>query len=204
MTVRLMKKEEWKEYVTTKELRSGELRATTGEVLVTKKQHLAIVKNYITYFHAHGVKSFCYCLQWKGRGKHKGEVYTAYIRATRSLIERNPERFYTWNATGTKELSLCFRPDNNSIAWLLDNCEIIKRVDLEEWEAETTEINQGYKAEVLLYGRSQKRRTFSDGKSPSPSGKLENSQLKASCYNSSGSRSKSHDIWLARAGVPEE
>lgn len=178
---------------TSPDLRSGVLVDVDGNIIKTFAEYLAYIKNYLDIFYSHGVKSFVFAFTTGG----KTNGVTHYVRATRTQILNNPTYFYSWNTDG-EFLALTFRVDKKAAQWLLANCVEISRQEYETLKAIETELNNGYKAEMLLYGRAQTKKTFSDGKSLNQNGKKENTQLKSSIYNSSGSRSKACNIWSAK------
>lgn len=174
-------------------LRAGFMRATNAEgvetEVVSSEKFQSIVNTYVDTLVSHGVRSFVYAFE------QKGEVH--YYRMIPSDVKTHARELYSFNTDG-KFLALTYRATRTEIECLQEYGQEIFRTIAEDLLKIQEEANLGYKAEVLLYGKSQHKKTYSDGKSYNKNGKKENSQLKASCRNSSRSRSKSHNIWSAR------
>lgn len=174
-------------------LRAGCMLATNAEgvetEVVSSEKFQSIVNTYVNTLVSHGVRSFVYAFE------QKGEVH--YYRMTPSGVKTHAKKLYSFNTDG-KFLALTYRATKTEIECLQEYGQEILRAIAEDLLKIQEEANLGYKAEVLLYGKSQHKKTYSDGKSYNQNGKKENSQLKASCRNSSRSRSKSHNIWSAR------
>ena len=178
---------------TDSNLRKGFMEAvdtTTGKarVVVSEADFEEKVNSYVDTFVKHGVRSFIFAFE------EKAKVY--YYRMTPGEVKKHKKSLYSFNTDG-KFLSICCRVTRVEKATLKQYGTLIKVVEAEDFH-EVEEASNGYKAEVILYKKPQKKVTYSDGKSLSPSGKKENSQLKASCRNSSYTLSKSHNIWTAR------
>lgn len=159
------------------------------EVLVSEEDFQNKVDRYVDNMVNHGVRAFIFAYELK-KAVH-------YVRVTPAQVKKNAFRLYSFNTDG-KFLSLTFRATKVEIECLQEIGVEILEVEAEEFLAVQNEASNGYKAEVLLYGRSQHKTTYSDGKSLNLSGKLESTQLKSSCRNRSRSRSKTHNIWSAR------
>lgn len=174
-------------------LRAGCMLATDAEgaktEVVSSEKFQSIVNTYVDTLVSHGVRSFIYAFE------QKGEV--RYYRMTPSGVKTHAKKLYSFNTDG-KFLALTYRATKTEIECLQEYGQEILRAIAEDLLKIQEEANLGYKAEILLYGKSQHQKTYSDGKSYNQNGKKENSQLKASCRNSSRSRSKSHNIWSAR------
>lgn len=174
-------------------LRAGFMWATDPEgvktEVVSSEKFQNIVNTYVDTLVSHGVRSFIYAFE------QKGEV--RYYRMTPSGVKTHAKKLYSFNTDG-KFLALTYRATKTEIECLQEYGQEIFRAIAEDLLKIQEEANLGYKAEVLLYGKSQHKKTYSDGKSYNQNGKKESSQLKASCRNSSRSRSKSHNIWSAR------
>lgn len=181
---------------TTPDLRSGVLTDVSGNTLQTYDDYYNHIKNYLDLYRSHGVRAFVFAYTVGGR---KLGATVKYIRVTATEILKNPTYFYTYNTDGDF-LALTYRPDRRAIDFFENNCTQITAIEYDALldAMNTINKNSGYGAETVLYGRPQTKKTYSDGKSISPTGKKENSQLKASVYNSSGSRSKTCNIWSAR------
>lgn len=159
------------------------------QVLVSEEDFQEKVNNYVDTMISHGVRAFVFAYELK-KAIH-------YVRVTPNNVKKNAKKLYSFNTDG-KFLALTFRATKVEIECLQAIGVEIEEIEAEELLDVQTEASNGYKAEVLLYGRSQHKRTWSDGKSYNQNGKKENTQLKASCRNSSRSRSKTHNIWSAR------
>ena len=174
-------------------LRLGCMRATnaTGEEkeVISSEKFQGIVNKYVDTMTSHGVRSFVYAFEQKG--------LVHYYRMTPANVKTNAKKLYSFNTDG-KFLALTYRATRTEIDCLQAEGIEIFQAEAEDLLSVQNEASNGYKAEVLLYGKSQHKKTYSDGKSYNQNGKKENSQLKASCRNSSRSRSKSHNIWSAR------
>ena len=174
-------------------LRAGFLWATnaSGEKkeVVSSEKFQSIVNKYIDTMTSHGVRSFVYAFEQKG--------LVHYYRMTPTKVKKNAKNLYSFNTDG-KFLALTYRATRTEIDCLQAEGIEIFQAEAEDLLSVQNEASNGYKAEVLLYGKSQHKKTYSDGKSYNQNGKKESSQLKASCRNSSRSRSKSHNIWSAR------
>ena len=174
-------------------LRAGCMWATDPEgvktEVVSSEKFQGIVNTYVDTMTSHGVRSFVYAFE-QNRLVH-------YYRMTPANVKANAKKLYSFNTDG-KFLALTYRATKTEIECLQAEGIEIFQAEAEELLSVQNEASNGYKAEVLLYGKSQHKKTYSDGKSYNQNGKKENSQLKASCRNSSRSRSKSHNIWSAR------
>lgn len=159
------------------------------KTLVSEEDFQKKVDRYVDTMVKHGVRAFVYAYELKGA--------IHYIRVTPAQVKKNAFRLYSFNTDG-KFLALTFRATRIEIEALQEIGEEIMEVEAEELLNVQNEASNGYKAEVLLYGRAQHKATFSDGKSCNVNGKKESTQLKASCRNRSRSRSKTHNIWSAR------
>lgn len=174
-------------------LRAGCMWATDPEgvntEVISSEKFQSTVNTYVDTLVSHGVRSFVYAFE------QKGEI--RYYRMTPANVKTHAKKLYSFNTDG-KFLALTYRATKTEIECLQEYGQEILRTIAEDLLKIQEEANLGYKAEVLLYGKSQHKKTYSDGKSYNQNGKKENSQLKASCRNSSRSRSKSHNIWSAR------
>ena len=159
------------------------------KTIVSEEDFQKKVDRYVDNMVKHGVRAFVYAYELK-KAVH-------YVRVTPSNVKKYAKKLYSFNTDG-RFLALTFRATRVEIECLRKIGSEILQVEAEELIAVQSEASLGYKAEVLLYGRAQHKATFSDGKSFNASGKKESSQLKASCRNSSRSRSKTHNIWSAR------
>ena len=174
-------------------LRAGCMWATDAKgvktEVVSSEKFQSTVNTYVDTLVSHGVRSFVYAFEQKG--------LVHYYRMTPANVKANAKKLYSFNTDG-KFLALTYRATRTEIDCLQEYGQEILQAIAEDLLKIQEEANLGYKAEVLLYGKSQHKKTYSDGKSYNQNGKKENSQLKASCRNSSRSRSKSHNIWSAR------
>lgn len=159
------------------------------KVVVSSGDFQEKVNRYVDNMVSHGVRAFVFAYELK-KAVH-------YVRVTPSNVKKYAKKLYSFNTDG-KFLSLTFRATKTEIECLQEIGTEIMEIEAEELLNVQSEASNGYKAEVLLYGRSQHKITFSDGKSCNVNGKKESTQLKASCRNSSRSRSKTHNIWSAR------
>lgn len=159
------------------------------EVIVSAKDFQEKVNRYVDTMVNHGVRAFVFAYELK--------KVIHYVRVTPAKVKKFATKLYSFNTDG-KFLALTFRATKTEIECLQEIGEEIMAIEAEELLAVQSEASNGYKAEVLLYGRSQHKATYSDGKSCNVNGKKESTQLKASCRNSSRSRSKTHNIWSAR------
>ena len=169
--------------------------------LINREVFTDIIVNYVDEMVAHGVRAFVYSYKIKG---DNGVNYVTYRRVTPANVKKHPE-IYVWNTDGkAKECfpTLCFRKQGFHEA-LFDEIGIeISKMEYDEFEREFAsayaEYNRGFQAEKVLYGKAQHKQTWSDGKSINHHGKKENTQLKASLPNSSGSNSNTAPIWKGR------
>lgn len=161
------------------------------KVLVSEQDFQEKVNTYVDNMTSHGVRAFVFAYELK-KAIH-------YVRVTPGNVKKFAKKLYSFNTDG-KFLAITFRATRIEIDCLSEIGVEIEEVEADELLDVQSEASNGYKAEVLLYGRSQHKRTYSDGKSYNQNGKKENTQLKASCRNSSRSRSKTHNIWSARFG----
>lgn len=159
------------------------------KILVSEQDFQEKVNAYVDNMVAHGVRAFVFAYELK--------KVIHYVRVTPNNVKKFAKRLYSFNTDG-KFLSITFRATRVEIDCLNEIGVEIEQVEAEDLLNVQDEANIGYKAEVFLYGRAQHKCTHSDGKSYNQNGKKENTQLKASCRNSSRSRSKTHNIWSAR------
>lgn len=159
------------------------------KVVVSSGDFQEKVNHYVDNMVSHGVRAFVFAYELK-KAVH-------YVRVTPGNVKKYAKKLYSFNTDG-KFLSLTFRATKTEIECLQEIGTEIMEIEAEELLNIQSEASNGYKAEVLLYGRSQHKPTYSDGKSFNGNGKKESTQLKASCRNSSRSRSKTHNIWSAR------
>lgn len=159
------------------------------QVIVSPEDFQEKVNRYVDNMVKHGVKAFVYAYELK-KAIH-------YVRVTPGNVKKYAKKLYSFNTDG-KFLALTFRATRTEIECLQEIGVEVMEIEAEELLNVQNEASNGYKAEILLYGRSQHKKTFSDGKSCNVNGKKESTQLKASCRNSSRSRSKTHNIWSAR------
>lgn len=159
------------------------------QVIVSPEDFQEKVNRYVDNMVKHGVKAFVYAYELK-KAIH-------YVRVTPNNVKKFSKKLYSFNTDG-KFLALTFRATRTEIECLQEIGTEIMEIEAEELLNVQNEASNGYKAEVLLYGRSQHKATYSDGKSCNANGKKEATQLKASFRNSSRSRSKTHNIWSAR------
>lgn len=174
-------------------LRAGQMIGIDTEgnqqIIVSTDEFQKKVNNYVDNMVKHGVRAFVFA--------YEGKSLIHYVRVTPSKLKENAMRIYSFNTDG-KFLALTFRATKVEIETLKEIGVEILQVEADELIAIQSEASNGYKAEVLLYGRPQHKATYSDGRSYNMNGKKESTQLKASCRNSSRSRSKTHNIWSAR------
>ena len=153
-------------------LRAGCMWATDPEgvkvEVVSSEKFQSTVNTYVDTLVSHGVRSFVYAFEQKG--------LVHYYRMTPSGVKTHAKKLYSFNTDG-KFLALTYRATKTEIECLQAEGIEIFQAEAEDLLSVQNEASNGYKAEVLLYGKSQHKNTYSDGKSYNQNGKKENSQL---------------------------
>lgn len=166
---------------------------------VTQKDYMNIVNNYIDKCLKKGVRRLDFTVG------NKEKIITYSVRPSILRDYEKAKLIYRYN-TSNGFLSLCFRATSKNIKLLAEVGEIVNENEFDDF-IDLEGSNNGYKAEVNLYGKACKSQSLVDGKYEN-NGKIIKSQLKASINNFTGSRNngrgKAHDIWTIKQGLIEK
>ena len=172
----------------------------TEHISVTKEDYINIINNYIDKCFTKGVRRLDFTVSVKN------EVLTYSVKPSVLRDYEKAKYLYRYN-TSNGFLSLCFRATTKNIKLLQEIGELVNENELDEFE-DIEGSNNGYKAEVNLYGKACKSQSLVDGTYINNEGIKVASQLKASVNNfrkgRNNGRGKAHDIWTIKAGMVEE